>query len=430
MERRLAVREYEILTCNEEYQEEYAYLPCEIFNELEDFIRAGSLGEESSDLGQFLKLGYRRGVGPVVSVSHYVGLIQLKSGYQIEILPKIALHGEEELDHQKTKNIFVKMLRSLQKTSGKISQDSALRMERMSILEIFIRMYLEEMEHLLQKGLKSAYLRQENNLPYWKGKLLVSEHLRRNLAHQERFYTAYEEFYQNRPENRLLKATLLKLQRLSGSSWNLRTIRQQLLYFEQVDASVNVEKDFAGIVMDRTNREYEPLLRWSRVFLLDKSFTNFSGDTFAKAMLFPMEKIFESYVAKEMKVVFSQAGWEVSSQDRGYFLFDVPKKFALRPDLVVEDSNGRTIVMDTKWKHLTDRAKGNYGISQEDMYQMYAYAKKYKTQEVWLLYPMQEGMKEDIGIRYQSEDNVTVRVYLVDVEHIRESLERLLGLLI
>ena len=36
----------------------------------------------------------------------------------------------------------------------------------------------------------------------------------------------------------------------------------------------------------------------------------------------------------------------------------------------------KTIVMDTKWKRLTDDPYANYGIAQSDMYQMYAYAKK------------------------------------------------------
>lgn len=33
----------------------------------------------------------------------------------------------------------------------------------------------------------------------------------------------------------------------------------------------------------------------------------------------------------------------------------------------------RTVILDTKWKSLVDNERVNYGISQADMYQMYAY---------------------------------------------------------
>lgn len=34
-----------------------------------------------------------------------------------------------------------------------------------------------------------------------------------------------------------------------------------------------------------------------------------------------MEKVYESYVARQMKKIFSPYGWKVSAQDKGYFLF-------------------------------------------------------------------------------------------------------------
>lgn len=73
------------------------------------------------------------------------------------------------------------------------------------------------------------------------------------------------------------------------------------------------------------------------------------------------------------------------------------KQFSLRPDIVLE-KEGRIIVMDTKWKKLINNERKNYGISQADMYQMYAYSKKYETSEIWLLYPVNDEMKnhEDI----------------------------------
>lgn len=68
-----------------------------------------------------------------------------------------------------------------------------------------------------------------------------------------------------------------------------------------MDISVNYEKDFACVVIDRNTKDYESLIQWSKVILYNKSFTTFSGANSSKALLFPMESVYESYVAKEIK---------------------------------------------------------------------------------------------------------------------------------
>ena len=166
-------------------------------------------------------------------------------------------------------------------------------------------------------------------------------------------------------------------------------------------------------------------MQWSKVFLYNKSFTTFSGNTNSRALLFPMESVYESYVAKKMKKVFSPDGWQVSTQDKGLYLFTEPRKqFALRPDIVMQ-SDDRIIILDTKWKSLFDNEKANYGISQADMYQMYAYSKKYRTSEIWLLYPINGDMRNHAPISFDSGDGTTVKIHFVDVANIEENLNEL-----
>ena len=174
---------------------------------------------------------------------------------------------------------------------SKVFTDANLRVDRMNLYEIFISMYLQEVRILVKHGLRSSYLENEDNLRYYKGKLVVSEQIKRNIAHEERFFVKYDEYQVNRVENRLVKATLLKLGRISGSAENQKEIRQLLGFFEMVDASVNYQKDFSSVVLDRSTKDYEMLMRWSRVFLLNQSFTTFSGGTTARALLFPMEQL-------------------------------------------------------------------------------------------------------------------------------------------
>ncbi|MFB5560294.1 McrC family protein [Bacillus cereus] len=419
----LEVLEFELITCNKDYKDEesFKYLDEETFIELENFILSTNDTEEA-DAMNFLKIGTKRNVGKIIQAKNYVGLVQMKNGYQIQILPKIS-YGEIE----DTKLTFLRMLRSMKDFPSKVFNDANLKMDRMNLYEIFIHMYIQELHGLVKKGIRSSYISVEDNLNYYKGKLIVQEHIKKNQVHKERFYVSYEEFGVNRPENRLIKSTLLKLQKVSSSASNIKEIRRLLSYFEIVEYSTNYAKDFSHVVINRSTKDYEMLMRWSKVFLTNQSFTTFSGNMNARALLFPMEKVFEAYVAKSLKRVLADLAWEVSTQDKEYYLFDTPKKFALRPDIVITREDESRIVLDTKWKSLTNNSRQNYGISQADMYQMYAYSKKYKASEVWLLYPLHNEEMKDVDISFeaynQTQVETNVKVFFVEIEKIDESLD-------
>lgn len=430
MKKLLEVREFEKISCNPDFKTEYAYLPEPIFKDLEEFIHAFAGDEEYADALEFLKISFRRNVGDIISVNNYVGLIQMHNGYQVQVLPKIDFGNNPDSKNEETKRVFLRMLRTMKDFPSKVFNEANLKMDRMTLYEIFINMYLQEVRILVKHGIKSAYIGREDNLSFYKGKLVVNEHIKQNSAHGERFYVHYDEYLVDRAENRLVKATLLKLQSITSSAENQKEIRQLLTAFEMVKPSINHQKNFSKVVIDRNTKDYDMLMRWSKVFLLNKSFTTFSGGTNARALLFPMEKVFESYVAQQLKKVLVNLEWEVSSQDKGYYLFDSPRQFALRPDIVITREDGSRIILDTKWKYLVDKPRINYGISQTDMYQMYAYAKKYETSEIWLLYPLNPEMRDHTDIAFRSDDGVNVRIFFVDVANIENNLLRLRDLLI
>ena len=122
----------------------------------------------------------------------------------------------------------------------------------------------------------------------------------------------------------------------------------------------------------------------------------------------------------------------VSAQDKGYYLFDEPRKFRLRPDIVVrgeENDANHIVIMDTKWKKLKPDPGMNYGISQADMYQMYAYSKKYHTSEIWLLYPLHPDVSEMNGISFKAvqneAQNVNVNIFFIDLANYQNSIKEL-----
>ena len=331
-----------------EYEKIYA-ADCPNFDELRNFAEAG----------EFFNLSWR-----YVQAKNYVGVIRLPSGFQIEILPKL------DAPNEKLRGLVVEMLRTLKDFSCKKFLNAELDTARFDLYKIFIRLYLEMISDLVKRGLKSSYVEREDNLKFFKGKFLVNENLRRNFAHRERFFVSYDEYGIDRPEHRLIKAALLKLRRE-------KLARRLLIYFDSVAASFNYQKDFAAISIDRTNREYQAVMNWTRLILSGKSFTPFGGKSEAVTLLFDMNKLFEAYVAEHIKKYFSDR-FTVKIQAQEKFLFDEPRRFGLKPDIILEGDE--KIILDTKWE---------FEISAGDVYQMFAYAKRYDVKKIYLLCPPQ-----------------------------------------
>lgn len=401
----------------------YETLPPNTFDALENFILTNKT--KDTDALELMGLSARKGIGKIITAKNYVGVITMSEGTTIEILPKV--YSAEQMTDTIVKKLLVDMLKTLRNAPYKTLQTTNVNVEKMSIFEVFIRMFIDEVFFIVKRGLKCSYETIQSNEAVFKGKMIFSGQIRYNYAHKERSYVEYDEFNVNRAENKLLKTTLLYLYQQTTSSKNKNDIKTLLNSFVEVDVSLNYEKDFAKIVPDRNTKDYEAALKWSKVFLMGKGFTAFSGSEVACALLFPMETLYESYVAAQLRRVLDVSEYTLSVQDRTHHLFDEPKKFTMKPDIVVRSiKDGSVYIMDTKWKLLSDE-KNNYGISQADMYQMYAYQKKYGAKAVTLLYPRTEKVDVEANIEYAADDGVVVRVRFVDLMDVKESLKVVFG---
>lgn len=354
-----------------------------------------------ADAGDYLTLGWR-----YVQAKNYVGVIRLPSGFQIEILPKLDAPAE------KLRALVVEMLRTLKDFAGKKFLDAALDTARLNLYEIFIRAYLELVADLVKRGLKSSYVVREDNLNFFKGKLLVSANMRKNFVHREKFFVAFDEHSLNRAENRLIKSTLAKLLRTTCDRKNFRLATRLLADFDAVPPSKNFAADIALLKRDKLNRAYEVIMAWTKIFLRGKTFTAFAGAAQAQALLFPMEKLFEAFVAAHVKKIFSDR-FSVRTQVRENFLFDAPNKaYALKPDILLEGA-AEKIIFDTKWKR---------DVSPADMYQMFAYGKRYGVRKIFLLCPTGDAVDENF---YSTADDLSVTIFHVDVFDAATSISKI-----
>lgn len=362
-----------------EYQKIYAD-DCPHFNELVKFAEAG----------EFLTLNWN-----YVQAKNYVGVIRLPSGFQIEILPKI------NAPEDKLRGLVIKMICTLKDFSDKKFLNADLDTTRMNLYEIFIRIYLEQVAELVKRGLKSSYVVREDNLNFLKGKLLVNRQVRKNFVHREKFFVTFDEYSLSCAENRLIKAALCKLRRE-------RLARRLLTAFDSVEPSKNFAADFLSVTHNKLNRDYEVVMAWTKIFLGGKSFTSFAGESEALAILFPMERLFEAYVAAHAKKIFSDR-FSVKTQVRENFLFDEPCSYGLKPDILLEGAE--KIILDTKWKIEPTPA---------DMYQMFAYSKRYGAKKIFLLCP--PDTSENF---FRAADGFNVKICSVDLFE----LEKLRGII-
>lgn len=400
MAKQIVLKEFEFFQYKNK-EEANNYIEKTTFEAIEKFVL-------ENETEQYLKITTKKGYGKVLQAQNYVGVIQTKDGTIIEILPKI-----KNLDEKKSKEILIKMLKTLKNSPFKNFNTANLKASKMPLLEIFIFMFLEELAKLVQKGIKSDYVQKEENLKFLKGKLKISEQIKQNSVHKERFFVQYEEFSSDRVENRLIKTTLEYLYKKSKSNKNQQRIREFLFVFDEIRVSHNIKIDFEKIKLNRQMKDYEQVLLWCKTFLLENSFSPYKGNDIAFALLFDMNLLFESYVYDYLK---RKGGFEnIKNQDKKHHLAyeNENGKFALKPDIVINEGK---IIVDTKWK-LLSADKSNQGISQADMYQLYAYGTKYETcEKLYLIYPKDEGIEGNL-YHYYEDKKLPLKVLFFDVEN-------------
>lgn len=406
------IREYESFVAEKNI---YGYhsLPQHVFIKLEDFILSSHRND--GEALELMDISFRKGIGKIITARNYVGIITLDNGITIEILPKINSAIEDDKYANRTKQLLLAMLKKQCKLPFKCLQTASIATDKMPVLEIFIKEFLEETFIIVKRGLKRNYELVEENSMMIKGKILFSQHVKLNSWHKERCYVEFDSFSVNCPENRLIKTALLYLYKIVVSLKNRNNIKTLLNLLSDVQISKNYNDDFLKCTFDRSTKEYSNVVLWSKIFLDSKSFTSFAGSENIWALLFPMQLLFERYVATILKKLATDRGFKVIIQDTTYNLFDEPlKNFLLKPDIVlIRELDNIVIVLDTKWK-LLDVNKKNYGITQADMYQMFAYLKKYKAKKVVVIYPKTEKIATN-NIQFKSNDKTIVEIYFVDL---------------
>lgn len=330
----------------------------------------------------------------VVRLRNYVGLLTLSDGTQFEILPKIRAGHNPRL-------VLLRMLRHLRNSPFRVVSTARTDAARLPLWDVFVRAFLDALDGLVRQGMQHAYVPVEANERFWKGTFQATRQQRENACHAERLAVRYDALTADIPPNRILKTALLHLNRQPVSPANRQRIGQLLGALNDVPASASVADDRVAIGrLSRLFRRYEPALRQADALLAGRVFGVQKGRVASLSLLFPMERVFEDYVAHGIRTYWPDTG-RVTVQESSAHLVDEhagTPKFKLRPDIIIRQL-GQTMVLDTKWKAVNGHETGgSYGIEQADLYQLYAYGKKYGADDLFLIYPASDTFREPLPV--------------------------------
>jgi 5-methylcytosine-specific restriction enzyme subunit McrC len=312
----------------------------------------------------------------------YVGVIQA-GDLTIEILPKVDdVNNATGDDLQKWRDILLRMLHE----SGTLRLDSLtnamLREKENSLLDIYLSLFLNEVEALLHRGLVKRYRYTEGQQMALRGTIHFGKHIARNLVHQERFFTRHQTYDHQHLHNGLIRQALLLLPRLTSSATlHGRTARALLAWTECPTLKVTAAT-FNRLTYDRKTEVYRPAMVIARLLLLHHHPDIRGGESDLVALLFNMNRLWELYLLRTLQRLYSPYGWTISKP--GYKTFwqaEDNTTSEMQPDILIEVPGKGNIVLDAKWKRPNGRP------AEADLRQLYSYAHHYEAKHTFLLYP-------------------------------------------
>jgi len=387
-----------------------------------EYLKKCCLCDESES--RFLKLKIAHGM-EVLQVQNYAGVILCPDGTQIEILPKIAKVNNQENAALQAQMSLLMMLKTLKQFRHIETEVASIKKQKMPLMEIFIAQFLNAVNGLVKKGIKSDYVQEQINSPFLKGKLLPSQQLKYNFINRHNFYVEYDAYLMNRAENRLIHSALKATASYTNVNKSKKLSQELLFAFDDIPLSTNYKNDFSSVKLQRGMQHYDMSLSWVRLILEGYSPQSMLGENNAYSLLFPMEAIFENYVAKYLKQrVTSPQRLSSQVQSKSLVTYGDKSYFRLKPDLYLKEITGQDTVLDTKWKLIDQNNKSGkekFGLSQNDFYQMLGYGYKYLNGKgmLVLIYPKTDSFEEALvnDFYYDNERKLKLRVVPFDISY-------------
>jgi len=250
------------------------------------------------------------------------------------------------------------------------------------LLVVMARLFCVACEDATRRGLRRSYVARQERLVSPRGRLDLTEMLRRPGI-ESPIACRFDEHTADMPINQLLRAALGRARRVAGIGprWQRRLLGQ-LAEFDEV---ADVFQDWSWAVRWQPapmERHYETAVRLGYLLLSQASLRSRHGATAANAFLLDMNHLFEAWVGRRLQEIC--VGYDVEEQ--ASISLDIGGQVNMRPDLVLHRNAQVVAVADVKYKHLSSGTGRT-----PDYYQALAYATAYSLPDAWLIYARYPG---------------------------------------
>ncbi len=374
-----------------EYQNKVAF-PKEHFENLEVFLDAiWSKREKSSfynedenreEVQHFIQFLHKN---KELKSNKFVGVIHFEN-QTINLLPKIFYNGTDATQEDvKVINSHVLWWLSYCRKLRFPNYLSGLNSQQADFFEILIYLFSKYTKELLNSSVYQRYIEIENELSYVKGCINFNEYINQNLARgrNHKVNCRYDSFEMDNPFNQCIKSVSRLLLTATKDQQNRSNLNDIIFILDEVSELEISSEECKRIQFNQLFTDFETVRDYCVLFLENSVSFNYKNDLKLFAFLLPMEYVFEDFIfgfiEKELE--------EVKVKSQAKYSLDEEKHFGLKPDLLLF-VNGKKIIADTKYKMVyADTTDNKKGISQNDLYQMVAYAIRLNATDIKLLYP-------------------------------------------
>ncbi len=313
----------------------------------------------------------------VLNPQQYVGVARMPSGVTLDLLPKVDLYN------------VMWMIAEVERLEGvrfeRLDQDVPIRTFD-DILEPIARSFVEQVEHLIDRGLYRTYIEQEDNLTAIRGRIDFREDLNRNVILRHRTYCRFTEYSWDIPENQVIRQVVHTLARWGFSTRLTDRLIALDRQMEDISRTHMRASDISRFHYSRQSDHYRPIHRFCRLFLDGFSLSEGVGTSGFNGFLMDMNKLFESFVAIRLDAAIQRVHTQMQlSRQRSFPLFH-DRSNTINPDLVLETRGEVALVADTKYK----RRSGADGTP-TDYYQLITYCTVLGLKHGVIIYPRHES---------------------------------------
>ena len=376
-------------------------------------------GEANESYQPFLRFSINE-----IRANNYVGFIQTTHDI-VEIYPKVFRNCQPQKDKSEMLRHIFFWFSYCRKWNFPFNQAQLDVISIDEFPELIIKLIANQFLETVSNQPLTMYQPIEEAMLTPKGSINFKRYITNSLAsgNLQNVECDYEPFLFDNKVNRVIKYCSRLLMNQTKFPENLQILHEVIFILDEVEDTPCGSYDVENITLNSFFNEYSQTLDSCKLILKQQLYSSDIYDLSQWCLLFPMEYIFEDFVAGFIEHKFSD-NWKVEYQKSEKYLAaneDGKNVFNMQHDIFLTSKNAdrRKVIIDTKYKLRSFDFKNDIkkGIVQADLYQMASYAFRRGCADVFLLYPnLTNNINEPDTFEISSGFNADDKIKIVALE--------------